>query len=151
MRNFDRHTNKDCKTIFTIIIELCKPPESDANSQDDDCTYVPDANLQENHEITPPRKRPKLLSRVASLIEEKKKQSDQSASLSSEEKEVDRYSKDSFNIELEDDPLTFGIQLKSIQLLHLLCVTFYVYHLQQPQLKGYFQPVGNQHLENATD
>ena len=49
---------------------------------------VPDADLQEYHEITPPSKRPKLLSRVASLIEEKKKQSNNSTSLSSEEKEA---------------------------------------------------------------
>ena len=90
-------------------MELCKSPEPDANLQDDDCTYVPEdpeaeSNLQES---TPPSKRPKLLSRVASLIEEKKKQSNNSVSISAEEKEVDRYNMDSFNIELEDDPFDF--------------------------------------------
>ena len=144
------------KRGYMIIraLELCKPPESDSNLQDDDCTYVPDTDLQENHEITPPSKHPKLLAIKGSFINRRKeKQSNNSTSLSSEEKEVDRYSKNSFNLELElkMTPLTFGIPLKIIQSLHLLPVTFYVYHLQQPQLKGCFQQVGNQHLENTTD
>ena len=89
-------TDTQTETAKRYLLELCKP--RDTNLLDDDCTFVPDADLQENHEITPPSKRPKLLSRVASLIEEKKKQSNNGTSLSSEEKEVDRYSKDSFNI-----------------------------------------------------
>ena len=94
------------KTAKQYLLELCKPPEPDANLQDNDCTYVPEAesNLQGS---TPPSKRPKLLSRVAKLIEEKKKQSNNSVSISAEEEEVDRYSMDCFNIELEDDPFDF--------------------------------------------
>ena len=64
-------TSTQIKTAKEYLIRLCKPPELDANTQDDDCTYVSDADLQENHEISPPSKRPKLLSRVASLIEAK--------------------------------------------------------------------------------
>ena len=61
-------TDTQTKTAKQYLIELCKPPKSDANLQDDDCTYVPGADLEENHEITPPSKRPKLLlSRVASF------------------------------------------------------------------------------------
>ena len=147
-------TDTQTKTAKQYLLELCKPPESDSNLQDDDCTYVPDTDLQENHEITPPSKHPKLLAIKGSFISRRKeKQSNNSTSLSSEDKEVDRYSKNSFNLELElkMTPLTFGIPLKIIQSLHLLPVTFYVYHLQQPRLKGFFQQVGNQHLENTTD
>lgn len=120
-------TDTQTKTAKQYLLELCKPPESDANLQDDDCTYVPDDDLQENHEITPPSKRPKLLSRVASLIEEKKKQNNNSTSLSSEEKEVDRYSMDSFNIELEDDPFNFWNTIKDYPIIvpvacDILCV-----------------------------
>lgn len=120
-------TDTQTKTAKQYLLELCKPLEPDTNLQDDDCTYVPDADLQENHEITPPSKRPKLLSRVASLIEEKKKQSNNSTSLSSEEKEVDRYSKDSFNIELEDDPFNFWNTIKDYPIIapvacDILCV-----------------------------
>jgi len=44
-------TETKTKTAKQYLLGLCKSPESDANIQDDDCTYVPDADLQENHEI----------------------------------------------------------------------------------------------------
>jgi len=70
--------------------------------------------------------------------------------LSSEEKEVDRYSRDNFNVELNDDPLNFWNTIKDyIRLLHLLPVTFYAYHLQLLQLKGSFPQVDNQNLERG--
>ena len=120
-------TDAQTETAKRYLLELCKPTQSDTNLLDDDCTYVPDADLQENHEITPPSKRPKLLSRVPSLIEEKKKQSNNGTSLSSEKKEVDRYSKDSFNIELEDDPFNFWNTIKDYPIIapvacDILCV-----------------------------
>ena len=62
--------------------------------QNNNCIYVPDIDLQENHQITPPSKHPKSLSRAASLIEEKKKECNNSISLSLEETEVDRYGQD---------------------------------------------------------
>ena len=113
------------KTTKQYLLELCKPPESpefDTNLQDDDNAYVledqdTESNLQENCHITPPSKRPKLLSRVASLIEEKKKQSNSSVSLSAEEKEVDRYSMDSFNTALEDDPFDFWNTIKNYPII----------------------------------
>ena len=128
-------TATQTKTAKQYLLELCKPPESpefDTNLQDDDYTYVSEdqdaeSNLQENCHITPPSKRPKLLSRVASLIEEKKKQSNSNVSLSAEEKEVDRYSMDSFNTELEDDPFDFWNTIKNYPIIapiacDILCV-----------------------------
>jgi len=116
------------KTAKQYLLKLCKQPESEADLQDDDCTYVPDADPVDNHEISPPSKRPKLLSRVASLIEEKKKQSNSiSSSLSSEEKEVERYSNDSFNTELDEDPFNFWNTIKDYPIIapvacDILCV-----------------------------
>jgi len=54
------------------------------------------------------------LSRIASLIEEKKKQSDNHTSLTSEEKEVER---DSFNLELDDDPFDFWNTIKDYPII----------------------------------
>jgi len=115
-------TATQTKTAKQYLLELCKPPEPDANLQDDDCTYVPEdpeaeSNLQES---TPP----KLLSRVAKLIEEKKKQSNNSVSISAEEKEVDRYNVDNFNIELEKDPFDFWNATKDYPIIAPMCAIF---------------------------
>ena len=61
------------------------------------------------------------------MIEAKKKQSDNNASLSSEEKEVDRYSRDNFNVELNDDPFNFWNTIKDYPIIapvacDILCV-----------------------------
>ena len=70
------------------------------------------------------------------------------ASLSPEEKEIERYKQENFIVELED---TFGIVPLISLLLQLLLVTYYAYLLKQPLLKEYFLQVGNRHLANATD
>ena len=118
-------TATQIKTTKQYLLELCKPPKPDVDLQDDDCTYVPEApgaepNLQESSQV-------KLLSRVASLIEEKKKQSNNSVSISADEKEVDRYNMDSFNIELEDDLFDFWNTTKDYLIIapiacDILCV-----------------------------
>ena len=99
------------KRLCTSSTQLAGPLE------DDDATYVSDVEepqpneLQANEpqENEPPTKRPKLLLRVALLLKEKQKldERNSTASLSPEVREIDRYTRENFAVELEDDPFNF--------------------------------------------
>ena len=98
--------------------ELCRPSVLETPPilvQDDDATYVPEVEVDEPQESEPPCKRPKLLSRVALLLKEKQKDKEKYScgSLFSEEKEIEQYNQENFNVELEDDPFYFWANTKS--------------------------------------
>ena len=100
------------RAAIKYLKELCRPCVRETPPilvQDDDATYVPDVEVHESQESEPPAKRPKLLSRVALLLKEKQKDKEKSSSgsLSPEEKDIEQYNQENFNVELEDDPFYF--------------------------------------------
>lgn len=97
-----------------FLKQLCTPRNQPAapgqSLEDDDATYVSDVEVDEPQANEPSPKRPKLLSRVALLLKEKQKLSDErnrTASLSPLDKEIEQYGQETFAVELEDDPFDF--------------------------------------------
>jgi len=87
------------------LLGLCKPP-----IEDSDCTYLPEElAADDNSNNEPPSKHPKLLSRVALLLEEKRKEKQRASCLDmpAEQKEIQKYSEERFNEDTNDDPLNF--------------------------------------------
>jgi len=96
-----------------------------------------------------------LLSRVALLLKEKQKldERNSTASLSPEVREIDRCTRESFAVELEDDPFNFWNGNNDFPLIVAMAcdIQYYAYQLLRPPLKEYSLPVVNQHLEDIID
>ena len=104
------------RAAIRYLKELCKPTVQETLPnliEDDDATYVPEVEIpvDEVQESEPPSKRPRLLSRVALLLKEKQKDKGKNT-CSSEEKEIERYNQEQFDVKLEDDPLHFWANTK---------------------------------------
>ena len=140
---------------FKKLCTPSKPPESPRQLlEDDDATYVSDVEVDEPQASEPPTKRPKLLSRVALLLKEKQKWKDDrnsTASLSPEEKEIERYKQENFTFELEDDPFYFWNCTTYFPLIAAVACDVLCIPASTALLKEYFLQVGNRHLANATD
>ena len=100
------------RAVIKYLKELCRPYVRETPPvlvQDDDATYVPNVEVHEPQESEPPAMHPKLLSIVASLLKEKQKdkENSNSGSLPPEEKDIEQYNQENFNVELEDDPFLF--------------------------------------------
>ena len=71
--------------------------------------------------------------------------------MSPEEKDIEQYNQENFNVEHEDDPFYFWANTKVFLLLPLLLEMFYAHQLQQLPLKECFQPAASQPVANVID
>ena len=114
------------RAVIKYLKELCRPSVRETPPvlvQDDDATYAPDVEVDDTQENEPPSKHPKLLSRVALLLKEKPKDKEKNSCgfLSPEEKEIEQYNQENFNVELEDDPFYFWANTKSFPTIYCCC------------------------------